>query len=220
MANEDEHFYEYIGYTVKTRVSGEGLLFEATSANRVPNYMLEVSGKIGADGIWYVTLPDLENGVLFGRDRNDMRNLAGLVDRMFGEARRRLPKNAIPANESEAGIERLEALIASLPEAPPGTFDGPFDLTQWRWDGDDDWDNGDLPDSFWSSAGVMTKRLDEILTRLQDASDLAQEKLARAGLSEDARAEILGPYMRVAAELRTERQLSLRADLDSQSNDE
>lgn len=212
MADEDEHFYEYIGYTVKTRVSGEWLLFEATSANRVPNYMLEVSGKIGADGIWYMTLPGLENGVLFGRDRNDMRNLAGLVDRMFGEARRRLPKNTIPANESEAGIERLEALIASLPEAPPGTFDGPFDLTQWRWDGHDD-------DDVWSSAGAMTKRLDEILTRLQDASDLAQEKLARAGLSEATRAEILGPYMRVAEELRVERQLSLRA-LDSQFNDE
>jgi len=218
MANEDEHFYEYIGYTVKTRVSGEGLLFEATSTNRnVPNYMFTVSGKIGADGIWYATLRGLENGVLFGRDRNDMRNLAGLVDRMFGEARRRLPKNTIPANESEAGIERLEALIASLPEAPHGTFDGPVDFSGIQFD---DWDNGDLPDSFWSSAGVMTKRLDEILTRLQDASDLAQEKLARAGLSEDARAEILGPYMRVAAELRTERQLSLRADLDSQFNDE
>lgn len=213
MADEDEHFYEYIGYTVKTRVSGDRLLFEATSTNRVPNYMLEASGKIGADGIWYVTLPGLENGVLFGRDRNDMRNLAGLVDRMFGEARRRLPKNTIPANESEAGIERLEALIASLPEAPPGTFDGPFDLTQWRWDGDDD-------DDVWSSAGAMTKRLDEILTRLQDASDLAQEKLARAGLSESARAEILGPYIRVAEELRVERKLSLEADLDSQFNDE
>lgn len=212
-ADMDEHFYEYIGYTVKTRVGGDRLLFEATSTNRVPNYMLEVSGKIGADGIWYVTLPGLENGVLFGRDRNDMRNLAGLVDRMFGEARRRLPKNTIPANESEAGIERLEALIASLPEAPPRTFDGPFDLTQWRWDGDDD-------DDVWSSAGAMTKRFDEILTRLQDASDLAQEKLARAGLSESARAEILGPYIRVAEELRVERKLSLEADLDSQFNDE
>lgn len=217
MADMDEHFYEYIGYTVKTRVGGDRLLFEATSTNRVPNYMLEVSGKIGADGIWHVTLPGIENGVLFGRDRNDMRNLAGLVDRMFGEARKRLPKNTIPANESEAGIERLEALIASLPEAPPGTFDGPMNFSRIQFD---DWDNGDLPDSFWSSAGVMTKRLDEILTRLQDASDLAQEKLARAGLSEDARAEILGPYVRVAAELRVERQLSLRADLDSQFNDE
>lgn len=137
---------------------------------------------------------------------------------VFGEARKRLPKNTIPANESEAGIERLEALIASIPDAPPGAFDVPpdhFTLSQL-----DDFDNSDPLDSFWSSAGVMTKRLDEILTRLQDASDLAQEKLARAGLSEDARAEILGPYVRVAAELRVERQLSLRADLDSQFNDE
>jgi hypothetical protein len=211
MASEFEKLYPHCGFNVKMRVASDGLHFEATPVSRhVPNYMLFVHGKISPDGVWHATLKGLDNGVLFGRSRDDMKRLAAMIECVFGEARRVLPDNTIPASEYEAAAERLEALIASLQETPQVSGPAPSGVDL---DCDEDHD-GDL-----ARPGAETKRIDRMIERVKEARSLARSRAAREGMSEMCE-HILGPFDRLLEELRVEREVAQRNDLDSQYNDE
>lgn len=209
MASEFEKLYPHCGYNVKMRVASDGLHFEAMPvSHHVPNYMLFVHGKISPDGVWHATLKGLDNGVLFGRSRDDMRRLAGMIECVFGEARRVLPNNTIPASETEAATERLEALIASLRETPQVSGPAPSGI---------DLDCDEDHDCDLARSGAETKRIDRMIERVQEARSLAQSCAERAGIM---RGHIFRPFDRLLEELRVEREVAQRNDLDSQYNDE